>query len=194
VIDLDRLKAEGCDRLRDDRTKFFACGAGEGNASGDHDFIQACARGSARPSHRPNPGHGKAAGTTGRNQRRVSPSDRANKRSRERSGDLSKFPRISSCSRKRTRILWRRFRNLYGRATLTCQRWRRPSTNLLVILCRPALLRQARLTGSQPLSVGSREQNSQLRVPTRTGQRKARISFTSDKLRRSWFHQRCNKL
>jgi hypothetical protein len=66
TIDLDRLKAEGCDRLRDDRTKFFVCGAGEGNASGDHDFIQACARGSARPSHRPNPGHGKAAGTTGR--------------------------------------------------------------------------------------------------------------------------------
>ena len=38
------------------------------------------------------------------------------------------------------------------------------------------------------------EQRSQLRVPTRTGQRKARISFTSDKLCRSWFHQRCNKL
>jgi hypothetical protein len=25
TIDLDRLKAEGCDRLRDDRTKFSAC-------------------------------------------------------------------------------------------------------------------------------------------------------------------------
>jgi hypothetical protein len=66
TIDLD-LKAEGCDRLRDDRTKFSACVArAKVMLPGITISFKLAPGGSARPSHRPNPGHGKAAGTIGR--------------------------------------------------------------------------------------------------------------------------------
>jgi hypothetical protein len=86
TIDLDRVKAEGCDRLRDDRTKFSACVARAKvmlpGITISFKLAPGVALGQAMPKSRTWEGgwHYRPR------SRRVSPSDRANERPRELRG------------------------------------------------------------------------------------------------------------